>query len=81
MPKVEFILQGLTARTHGSAVKELFDVEDIKSVILSIAFITEDGVRQIESELTSQAKTLTVFAGIRTANCIGSEHSLLTRKR
>lgn len=61
----EFILQGFTARTHGDAIRELFDVPNIKRVLLSVAFITESGVHQIGEKLHAHAKKLTVFAGIR----------------
>lgn len=78
MPEIEFILQGLSTRTHGAAVRELFNVKKIESVVLSISFITEDGVKQIESELKAAAKTLRIFAGIR--NDITS-HQALARLR
>ncbi|MBZ0262119.1 MAG: hypothetical protein K8F90_16150 [Hyphomicrobiales bacterium] len=61
----EFILQGFTTRTHGDAIRELFDTQKIHRVILSVAFITESGVNHIESKLKPYAKELTVFAGIR----------------
>ena len=65
MAKKEFILQGLTARTHADAVRDLFDIPDIENVILSIAFVSESGVEEIESQLTANATCLSVFAGIR----------------
>jgi len=65
MAKKEFILQGFTPRTHADAVREIFDISDIKSVILSVAFVREDGVDQIEKQLKAHAKHVTVFAGIR----------------
>lgn len=65
MPKKDFIFQGVTPRTHAQAVQELFDVHDIKRVMLSVAFISESGVQQIEKELKAHAAHVTVFAGIR----------------
>jgi hypothetical protein len=65
MAKKEFILQGFTARTHADAVRELFDVADIERVVLSVAFVSESGVRQIENELRAHAARVIVFAGIR----------------
>jgi hypothetical protein len=65
MATKEFILQGFTARTHADAVRELFDVADIERVILSVAFVTESGVQQIENELRAHAAGVIVFAGIR----------------
>ena len=61
----EFILQGFTPRTHGAAIRELFEIPNIKRVLLSVAFITESGVDQIRDKLQTHAKGLTVFAGIR----------------
>ena len=70
----EFILQGFTSRTHGDAIRELFDVPKVKRVLLSVAFVTESGVKQIEERLKPHAKNLTVFAGIR--NDISTHQSL-----
>jgi HKD family nuclease len=65
MATKEFILQGFTARTHGAAVRELFDVEDIKQVLLSVAFVMESGVQQIEDKLKAHGAQVSVYAGIR----------------
>lgn len=65
MIKKSFILQGFTPQTHTQAVLELFDVPDIKKVMLSVAFVSESGVQQIEAALKAHAAYVTVFAGIR----------------
>lgn len=65
MPKKSFVFQGVTTSTHANAVRNLFTVPDIKRVIISVAFVSESGVQQIEKELRACAKQLTVFAGIR----------------
>ncbi|MGO8835161.1 MAG: hypothetical protein ACLQE9_20410 [Roseiarcus sp.] len=65
MGKKEFILQGFTTRTHGDVVRELFDVADIQRVVLSVAFVSESGVREIEAKLNAHGAQLRVFAGIR----------------
>lgn len=65
MAKKEFILQGFTARTHLDAIKELFLVKDIDQVIISVAFVSKNGVDQIRNELQSSYNNLTIFAGIR----------------
>lgn len=65
MAKKEFILQGFTTRTHADALRGLFNVPDVKRVILSVAFVSESGVQQIEKELRAHATHVTVFAGIR----------------
>lgn len=65
MANKEFILQGFTARTHADVLRGIFNVPDIKRVILSVAFASESGVQQIEKELKAHAAHMTVFAGIR----------------
>lgn len=65
MAHKEFIFQGFTTRTHGAAVRELFDLPDIKRVFLSVAFVSESGVDQIAMQLKAHATKVTVFAGIR----------------
>lgn len=63
--KKEFILQGFTTSTHANALRSLFTISDIQRVILSVAFVSESGVQQIEKELKMNAEHVTVFAGIR----------------
>lgn len=75
MAHKEFILQGFTTRTHAVAVRELFDLPEIKKVILSVAFVSESGVDQIAVELKAHAAQVTVFAGIR--NDITSHQGLM----
>lgn len=65
MAKKNFILQGVTTKTHAQAMGELFDVPDIKRVILSVAFVSESGVQQIETALRKHAARVRVFAGVR----------------
>lgn len=65
MPKKSFVFQGVTTKTHANAVRDLFTVPKITRVIISVAFVSESGVQQIEKELRAYAKQLTVFAGIR----------------
>ena len=75
MARKEFILQGFTARTHADAVRELFDVDGILRVILSVAFVSESGVQEIERQLAAHGERLIVFAGIR--NDITSHQGLV----
>jgi len=65
MANKEFILQGFTTRTHADAVRELFDICAIQRVILGVAFVSESGVQQLETQLAPHAACTTVFAGIR----------------
>ncbi|MGO4639875.1 hypothetical protein AB4Z43_15690 [Mesorhizobium sp. 2RAF45] len=75
MATKEFILQGFSKRTHKDALRELFEVADIKSVLVSVAFASESGVGLIEDKLKPSAKFLTVFAGIR--NDITSHQAMM----
>lgn len=75
MADKEFILQGFTARTHADAVREVFAVANIEKVILSVAFVSESGVKQIEASLLPHASKATVFAGVR--NDITSHQGLV----
>lgn len=61
----EFILQGLTNRTHGDVVRELFDVADVQRSIISVAFLMESGVDQIAPKMMPHVGRTLVFAGIR----------------
>ncbi|TCU29932.1 phospholipase D-like domain-containing protein [Rhizobium laguerreae] len=65
MGQKEFILQGFTGRTHKDAIHDLFAVANIEKVLLSVAFVSESGVQQIEGLLTKHGAALSVFAGIR----------------
>lgn len=53
----------ITASAH--VLQRLFDLPDILRVLVSIAFVTEGGVEQIEARLIPHCASATVFAGIR----------------
>lgn len=61
----EFILQGLSPKTHGAVVGELYDIPDIQRSIISVAFLTESGVDHIAHRFMPHVATATVFGGIR----------------
>jgi HKD family nuclease len=65
MATPEFILQGFTADTHIDALQRLFDLPDVQTVLVSVAFVSEGGVERIEAHLIRHAACATVFAGIR----------------
>jgi len=75
MADKEFILQGFTARTHADAVREIFEIDNIQKVILSVAFVSESGVQQLEAKIAPHSLCTTVFAGIR--NDITSHQGLV----
>lgn len=61
---MELILQGLTGRTHYEVITEIF-AGTVERAIISVAFVSDDGVTLIEPLLTPHADKITVFAGIR----------------
>lgn len=65
MATKEFILQGFTAKTHREAVRRLFDVPDIKRVIVSVAFVNRGGVELLASQLREYSANVNAFIGIR----------------
>jgi HKD family nuclease len=73
--KKNFILQGVTPKTHAEALRKLFSNPNIEKIILSVAFISENGVKQIEDLLRQHADRTIVFAGVR--NDITSYQGLL----
>ena len=70
---LELILQGLTNRTHAGVIGEMF-AGDVDRAIVSVAFVSQDGVDHIAPLLTAHADKITVFAGIR--NDITSSQAL-----
>src|SRR3989344_153634 len=75
MASKDFIFQGFTDRNHIEAIRHLIDIQNIEEIILSIAFINEDGVRLIENDLRPLASRTKVFSGIR--NDITSRQGLV----
>ena len=65
MATKKFLFQGVTNETHGAAVRDLFDVDDVQSVVISVAFVNEGGVEHIEEGIKPYAKITRVFAGVR----------------
>ena len=60
-----FIFQGVTNKTHALALRDLFAIPDIERAILSVAFVSENGVKEVESALKLNSDKLVVYAGIR----------------
>lgn len=45
MSNKKFILQGFTPKSHKKAIAELFKIDDIQRVIVSVAFVNSGGVK------------------------------------
>lgn len=65
MAKLDFLLQAVTTRFHADELKKLLSQEDCKRVIGSVAFVLQDGVSAIATQLKSVSKVATFFVGIR----------------
>jgi len=65
MAQKEFILQGFTARTHTAAARELFEIDDIESALISVAFVSQSGVVKLQKQLQKVNANALVLAGIR----------------
>ena len=78
MAKKEFIFQGFTAKTHQVAVNRLFDVPDIKRVIVSVAFVNKSGVELLEAQIKKHSPKVKAFIGIRNdiTSAQGAKHLL-----
>jgi HKD family nuclease len=61
---LELILQGFTNRTHADVLAEMF-AGDVERAIVSVAFVSQNGVDHIEHLLKAHADKITVYAGIR----------------
>ena len=64
MAKKTFLLQGFTPRTYREAILNLFDVDEVQRVIISVAFLNRGGVELLESELVKHAGKSTALIGI-----------------
>ncbi len=65
MAKHDFILQGLMARTHTTALERVLALPSLESALVGVAYLNEGGVKLISDKLKPVAKKVTVFAGIR----------------
>ena len=74
MAKNDFFLQGIVADTFIDAVRWVLKVPKLKKIIIGTAFVNEEGVRNLEKDLTPLANKVSVFAGIR--NDITSKQGL-----
>lgn len=65
MAKIKLLLQAVTTDFHASALKKMLSHERLDHFIGSVAFIRQDGVEAVASELKSVAKVTKFFVGIR----------------
>src|SRR3989339_12792 len=66
MAKPTFLFQAIRNNNdHGSAINSLIDLNDLYQIIISVAFVRENGVSSIAKLLQRKAQFTTVFVGIR----------------
>lgn len=65
MASKQFILQGFTPKSHRKAIADLFATDDIRRVIVSVAFVNSDGVKLLEAEFKKHSAKTTAFIGVR----------------
>jgi HKD family nuclease len=65
VPKLDFILQGLMARTHTTALERVLELPDLDEALISVAYLNEGGVKLVTDKLKMVASKVTAFVGIR----------------
>lgn len=65
MASKQFILQGFTPKSHRKAIADLFETDNIRRVIVSVAFVNSGGVKLLEAEFKKHSAKTTAFIGIR----------------
>lgn len=65
MANKKFILQGFTSKSHRDAIADLFKIDGIQRVIVSVAFVNSGGVKLLEAEFKKHSAKTTAFIGIR----------------
>jgi HKD family nuclease len=63
--KPKIIYQAVTKHSHAEMVRSLLKTKGIKRFMAGVAYVTEDGVRQVAEELASVGKQATLWVGIR----------------
>ena len=65
LPELEFILQAVTPESHAEAIRRALDLANPDRVLVSVAFVREAGVRELEAAISPLAKQAKFFVGIR----------------
>jgi len=65
MSKIKLLFQGLVENVdHDKSINDLLAIKDIDNVLITVAFITESGVKRISDNLKSNSKNIKLFMGI-----------------
>ncbi|WP_144626526.1 hypothetical protein [Bacillus altitudinis] len=66
MAKVKYLMQGLSKReNHRNYLETLIGLEDANEIILSVAFLTSEGVYVLEESLKKNREKITFYVGCR----------------
>jgi len=65
MARAEFILQAVTQSNHAEAVKEILKLDPITWVLVSVAYMREEGLAAVEDAIRQAADRTIFFVGIR----------------
>jgi HKD family nuclease len=65
LPKLDFILQAVTAKNHASSIKAMLGLGGADRILVSVAFVRESGLEAIQSAIDPIAKKAKFFVGIR----------------
>ena len=71
----KFIFQGVTADSHLDEVRDIFQLDAVERILISVAFLNERGFALLADMLKPVANRTIVYAGIR--NGITSGQGLL----
>ena len=65
MAELDFILQAVTNANHAKAIRLLLGLPKPTQVIVSVAFIREDGIDALREAIKPLATKVSFFVGIR----------------
>lgn len=65
MAELDFILQAVTTANHAEAIRALFGISDPEQVLVSVAFVREAGLDDVEAVIKPLAAKAKFFVGIR----------------
>ncbi len=65
MAKIDFVFQAVTERFHADELRKLLSKSNCERVLVSVAFVREDGVDALAASLKALAEVSTFFVGIR----------------
>ena len=65
MTTLQFLFQAITPNSHASLLRQLFATTKPNQVLVSVAFLREEGIKAISAALESNAEHTTVIVGIR----------------